>query len=150
MNINALKTTGLSFALAAAFLVAAGAASGSSAFAQDWRWRDRDRDGWQDNRWERFAERRGYREGMMRGREDACEGRRFNPFSAERFRFGDSEYREGFRFGYAQGYRQNANNSGYRDNGWYGRDGYYNRDGYRNDQYRQNGYYDRWGNFHRY
>src|SRR5262247_4563456 len=47
MIIKAIKTTGLSIALAATFLVAAGS---SSAFAQDWRWRDRDRGGWQDNR----------------------------------------------------------------------------------------------------
>ena len=37
MIIKAIKTTGLSIALAATFLVASG---GSSAFAQDWRGRD--------------------------------------------------------------------------------------------------------------
>src|SRR5215510_10773552 len=107
MIIKAIKTTGLSIALAATFLVAAGSAN---AFAQDGRGRDRDRDGrhdnrgdrddqqdgnrdrddrqdnyrdrdgwqdnhldrddWQDNRWERFEERRGYRDGLIRGRED--------------------------------------------------------------------------------
>src|SRR5215468_10404092 len=71
MIIKAIKTAGLSIALAATFLVAAGS---SSAFAQDGRWRDRDhddrqdnhrdrddwqdnyrdRDDWQDGRWERF------------------------------------------------------------------------------------------------
>src|SRR5262249_22591861 len=109
MNIKALKMTGLSIALTTAFLVTAGAASSSSVFAQDWRWRDRDGDGWQDNRWERFEERRGYRDGLILGREDACERRRFSPFSSERFRFGSSDYRQGFRIGYAQAYRQNAN-----------------------------------------
>src|SRR5262249_20405047 len=57
MNIKSFKTTALSFALAAAFLVTAGAAESSNAFAQDWRWRDRDRDDCQDNRRERFEER---------------------------------------------------------------------------------------------
>jgi Ni/Co efflux regulator RcnB len=121
MIIKALKTTGLSLALAATFLVAAGS---SSVFAQDNRWRDRDNDGWQDNRRERddsqdnrrerFEERRGYRDGLIRGREDAFEHRRFNPFSSPRFRFGSSDYREGFRSGYAQAYRRFADNYGYR------------------------------------
>ena len=141
MNIKTLKTTGLSFALAAAFLVTAGS---SNAFAQDGRGRDRERDGvqdnrrehdgvqdnrrerdgwqdnrrerddWQDNRRERFEERRGYRDGLMRGREDALEGRRFNLFGSYRFRFGSSDYREGFRSGYVQAYRRFGNNFGYR------------------------------------
>src|SRR5262249_49167744 len=135
MIIKAIKTTGLSIALAATFLVAAGS---SIAFAQDGRGRDRDRDGWQDNRrdrddrrdndrdgwkddgrdhdgwqdnhrdrddwqdsrWVRFEARRGYRDGLLRGREDALEHRRFNLFGHPRFRFGDSDYREGFRSGY--------------------------------------------------
>jgi len=42
MIIKTIKTTGLSIALAATFLVAAGS---SSAFAQDWRGRDHDRSG---------------------------------------------------------------------------------------------------------
>jgi hypothetical protein len=131
MNFNTLKTTGMSFALAAAFLVTAGS---SNAFAQDGRGRDRGRDGvqdnrrerdgmqdnrrergdWQDNRRERFEERRGYRDGLIQGRQDAFERRRFNPFSSPRSRFGSSDYREGFRSGYTQAYRQFANNRGYR------------------------------------
>jgi Ni/Co efflux regulator RcnB len=117
MIIKAIKTTGLSFAIAATFLVAV---SSSIASAQDNRGRDRDRDGWQDNRrdrddWqdnrrERFEERRGYRDGLIRGREDALEHRRFNPFLSPRFRFGSSDYREGFRSGYAQAYRRFADN----------------------------------------
>src|SRR5215510_3573590 len=113
MIIKAIKTTGLSIALAATFLVAAGSAN---AFAQDGRGHYRDRDGWQDNhldrddwqdnRWERFEERRAYRDGLMRGREDALEHRRFNPFGYPRFRFGSRDYREGFRSGYAQAYRR--------------------------------------------
>src|SRR6266508_2548885 len=121
MIVKAIKTTGLSIALAATFLVAAG---GSSAFAQDGRWRDRDRDGrqdnrgdrddWQDSRWGRFEERRGYRDGLIRGREDALEHRRFNPFGHPRFRFGASDYREAFRSGYARAYRRFADDYGYR------------------------------------
>jgi Ni/Co efflux regulator RcnB len=133
MNIKAIKSTGLSFALAAAFLVTAGAAGSSNAFAQDWRWRDRDRDDWQDNRRERFEERRGFRDGLIEGREDAYQGRRFNPFGCERFRFGSSDYRQGFRMGSARAYRRGAY-----------------RDGYRNDQYRQRDYDDRWSNSRRY
>src|SRR5215470_15611408 len=121
MIIKAIKTTGLSIALAATFLVAAGSAS---AFAQDGRGRDRDRDGrhdnrldrddWQDNRRERFEERRGYHDGLIRGREDALEHRRFNPFGHPRFRFGSSDYREGFRSGYARAYRRFADDYGRR------------------------------------
>ena len=50
MIIKAIKTTGLSIALAATFLVAAGSAN---AFAQDGRGRDRDRDGRQEDRRDR-------------------------------------------------------------------------------------------------
>jgi hypothetical protein len=153
MIIKAIKTTGLSIALAATFLLAAGS---SSAFAQNERGRDRDRDGrqdnrrdsddrkdkdhdrddrkdngrdsddrkdkdhdrdgwqddrredddWNDSRRERFEERRGYRDGLIQGREDALHHRRFNPFGSPRFRFGSSDYREGFRSGYARAYRR--------------------------------------------
>jgi hypothetical protein len=133
MIIKAIKTTGLSIALAATFLLAAGS---SSAFAQNERGRDRDRDGrqdnrrdsddrkdkdhdrdgwqddrredddWNDSRRERFEERRGYRDGLIQGREDALHHRRFNLFGSPRFRFGSSDYREGFRSGYARAYRR--------------------------------------------
>jgi len=131
MIIKAIKTTGLSITLAAMFIVAAGS---SSAFAQDERGRERDRDGRQDNRrdhndwqddrreredWpdnlrERFEVRRGYRDGLIWGREDAIEHRRFNPFRHPRFRFGSNDYREGFRIGYARAYRRFADNYGFR------------------------------------
>ena len=143
MIIKAIKSTGLSIALAATFLVAAGS---SSVFAQDGRGRDRDRDGqqdnrrdrddrqdngrdrdgwkddgrdhdrwrdnrrdhddWQDDRGVRFEQRSGFRDGLMRGREDALEHRRFNPFRYPSFRFGSGDYREGFRSGYARAYRR--------------------------------------------
>ncbi len=151
MIIKAIKTTGLSIALVATFLVAA---SSVNAFAQDGRGRDRDRDDrqdnrrdrddrkdnhrdgddrkdkdhdgddwkdnhrddddWKDSRWERFDQRRGYRDGLIRGREDALEHRRFNPFAYPRFRFGSSDYRDGFRSGYARAYRRFADDHGYR------------------------------------
>src|SRR5882672_2458936 len=124
MIIKAIKSTGLSIALAATFLVAAGS---SSAFAQDGRGRNHDRDGWQDNRrergdwqdnrrergdWqdnrrERFEERRGYHDRLIRGREEALEHGRFN-------RFGGGDYRDGFRGGYVQEHRRFADNCGRR------------------------------------
>ena len=119
MIIKAIKTTGLSFAIATAFLVAIG---GSSVFAQDNRGRDRDREGWQDNRrerddWqdnrrERFEERKGFNDGLIAGRRDALSHRRFNPFILQR-RFVSNDYREGFRKGYAQAYYQFAKNRGH-------------------------------------
>ena len=104
MIINAIKSTGLSIALAATFLVAVGS---SSAFAQDWRGHDRDRGGWQDNRRERFEERRGHREELIRGREEALEHGKFN-------RFGGGDYHDGFRGGYAQAHRRFADNCRHR------------------------------------
>ena len=142
MIIKAIKTTVLSIALVATFLVAA---SSVNAFAQDGRGRDRDRDDrqdnrrdrddrkdnhpdgddwkdnhrddddWKDSRWERSDERRGYRDGLIRGREDALEHRRFNPFGYPRFRFGSADYRDGFRSGYARAYRRFADYYGYRN-----------------------------------
>ena len=80
----------------------------------DWKDNHHDGDDWKDSRWERFDERRGYRDGLIRGREDALEHRRFNPFGYPRFRFGSSDYREGFRSGYARSYRRFADDYGYR------------------------------------
>ena len=181
MILKAIKTTGLSIALAATFLITAGS---SSAYAQDGRGGDRDRDGrqdnrrdrddrkdkdrdrddrkdddrkdndrdrddrkdddrkdndrdrddrkdkdhdhdgwkdkdrdhddWEDSRFERFEERRGYRDGLIRGREDALQHLRFNPFRSPRFRSGSSDYREAFRTGYARAYRRFADDYGRR------------------------------------
>jgi len=111
MNIKVIKTTGISFALAAAFLVAAGAANSSSAFAQDWRGLDRDRDGRIDTRRELFEERKGFNDGLAKGRADAIAHRRFSPFPYRRFVSND--YRQGFQKGYAQAYRQFDNNRGH-------------------------------------
>jgi hypothetical protein len=113
MIIKAIKTTGLSFALAAAFLVAAGAADSSSAFAQVPKRFDHDRDGRADTRWERFEERKGFNDGLIAGRRDALSHRGFNPVVAHR-RFVSNDYRQGFRKGYAQAYRQFAKSHGHR------------------------------------
>ena len=111
MNFKAIKTTGISFALATAFLVAAGAAGSSSASAQGWRGLDRDRDGRIDTRRELFEERKGFNDGLAKGRADAIAHRRFSPFPYRRFVSND--YRQGFHRGYAQAYRQFANNRGH-------------------------------------
>lgn len=158
MNIKAMKMTGLSIALATAFLVAAGAAGASIAFAQDHRWRDRDYDVRIDSRRQRVQtqdvasvqERRGFNDGLIIGRRDALARFSFNPSCSTRYQLGGFYYRQGFQRGYAQSYRQNANNYGNRNNERYVRDNSHNRDGYRNEQYRQPGYYDRFGNYYYY
>ena len=112
MNFKVIKTTGISFALATAFLVAAGAADSSSASAQGWRGVDRDRDGRVDTRGELVQERRGFNDGLAKGRADAIAHRRFSPFPYRRVVSND--YRQGFQRGYAQAYRQFAFNRGHR------------------------------------
>ncbi len=112
MNIKAIKTTGISFALATAFLVAAGAANSSSASAQGWRGGDRDRDGRIDNRWVLVQGRWGFNDGLAKGRADAISHRKFSPFPYRRVVSND--YRQGFHRGYAQAYRQFAFNRGHR------------------------------------
>jgi hypothetical protein len=112
MTIKAIKTTGLSLAMAAAFLVAAGAADSSMTFAQVPKRFDHDRDGRVDTRRERLEERKGFNDGLIAGRRDAISHRRFNPVIAHR-RFVSNDYREGFRKGYAQAYYQFAKNRGH-------------------------------------
>src|SRR5262245_31965620 len=112
MNFKAIKTTGITFALATAFLVAAGAADSSTASAQGrWRGLDRDHDGRIDNRRELFEERRGFNDGLDKGRADAIAHRRFSPFPYRRFVSND--YRQGFHRGYAHAYRQFTFNRGH-------------------------------------
>jgi len=152
MTFKALKKTIVSLGLAGAFLIGAGAASSSSAFAQDWRhnrnrWENR-RDEWRERQrareraeWERRQyqrrvypyygnrgyygnggyygnygyggygynsadQQRGYRDGLDRGQEDARDRRAANPNNSEHYRKGNAAYRDGFRQGYVQGYRQ--------------------------------------------
>lgn len=113
MNIKGIKTTGLSFAIATAFLVAAGAVDSSSAFAQGLPRFDRDRDGRVDTRRELLQERKGFNDGIIKGRADALAHRRFSPFPLHR-RFVSNDYRQGFHKGYAQAYRQFNNKHGRR------------------------------------
>ena len=49
---------------------------------------------------------KGFRDGFTRGQEDANDRRFFDPNNSSHFRRGTPPYREGFRRGYAQGYRQ--------------------------------------------
>lgn len=129
MNLNTWKKTALTMALATAFLLPAGAASSSTAYAQIWQrpdiWhdqRDRDRrdDRWDDRRdgrwdnrgrnnsWYREQEQKGFRDGLRRGQEDAETRRIPDPNNSSHYRKGNEAYRDGFRDGYRQGYRQNA------------------------------------------
>src|SRR5438105_15165159 len=60
---------------------------------------------------------KGYRDGLDRGREDAHDRRSFDPNHSDHYRDGNRAYRDGFRKGYAQGFRQNngnRRNDGYR------------------------------------
>jgi hypothetical protein len=112
MNIKFIKKVGLSFALGAAFVAAAGAVDSSSASAQGLRRFDRDHDGRIDTRRELIEERMGFNAGLIRGRADAIAHRRFNPFVVQR-RFVSNDYRQGFNKGYAQAYHQFSNNRGH-------------------------------------
>jgi hypothetical protein len=141
MNIKAFnfKRTGLSIALAAAFLGAAG----SSAFAQDWQWRDRNADIRIDGRRQQLEEQKGFKDGLIAGRRDARAHLKYHPAGSIRYQLGGISYRRGFQNGYAQAYRQFDDEYVYRNNS--SSDA---RDVNRNYQYRQGGYYDRSGNFH--
>ncbi|MBI4470634.1 MAG: hypothetical protein HY650_15070 [Acidobacteria bacterium] len=57
--------------------------------------------------------RRGFRDGLDRGREDSRYRRSFNPNHSSHYRKGSAAYRDGFERGYAQGYRQ-SRGFGYR------------------------------------
>lgn len=105
MNIQNFKKYAISLALALGFVIAPSLSNLSAVQAQGWgrgRW---DNDRW-DNRWERREERRGYRVGYDLGLRDARRGRRphFNDY--REYRHGSRDYREGFRRGYFQAYRQ--------------------------------------------
>jgi hypothetical protein len=140
MNVRTMKTTGLSFALATAFLVVAG---GPSAFAQDWRGSARGYDGRIYGSREQLEERRGFNDGLIAGRRDALARLSYKPSASIRYQAGGFYYRQGFQRGYAQAYGRNANNYDYRANDRYSRNDY-------NGHNPQRGYYDQWGNFRRY
>lgn len=116
MNFDTLKKTVVSLATTSAVLLAVAAASGTSALAQDWRWR-----AGQDRRVEVRQENDGYNLGFNKGRQDALDRRAFNPAGNRFFLDGNGEFREGFRRGYADGYRQVQSrwqNNGWQNNGW--------------------------------
>ena len=104
MDIQNIKKYAFSLALAIGFVIAPGLSSLSAVQAQNWdrdRWDDR-RDRWDDRR----EEQRGFRDGFDAGRDDARRRRRFDFDDSRRYRNGGRDYREGFRRGYSQGYRQ--------------------------------------------
>ena len=53
-----------------------------------------------------YEVQKGYRDGLDRGQEDLRNRRSPNPNNSDHYRSGNSAYREGFRRGYAEGYRQ--------------------------------------------
>jgi hypothetical protein len=57
-------------------------------------------------------EQKGYRDGLRRGREDAQSNRRADPNNSSHFQKGSQPYREGFRRGFFESYRQ------YSGRGW--------------------------------
>ncbi len=69
------------------------------------RYRDHPRYEERERDYARIEYRRGFNDGLDRGREDAREHRRFEPYASRRFREGSRHYREGFMNGYRQGYR---------------------------------------------
>ena len=52
------------------------------------------------------AEAQGYHDGLDRGREDARDGRYFDPNNSEHYRDGIPAYRDGFRRGYNVGFHE--------------------------------------------
>ena len=53
-----------------------------------------------------YEVQKGYRDGLDRGQEDLQDRRAPNPNNSSHYRSGNAAYREGFRRGYAEGYRQ--------------------------------------------
>lgn len=98
MNVQKLKRYAFALALSASFVVAPSLSSLSTVEAQDQQMdRRNDRNG---------EQQRGYRDGLNRGQEDARSHRASNPNNSSHFKSGNAIYREGFRRGYMQGYRQ--------------------------------------------
>src|SRR5262249_24557623 len=99
MNVRTMKTTGLSIALAAAFLVVAG---GSRVFGQDFGGSARGYDGRIYSSREQLEERRGFNDGLIPGRRDALARLSYKPSASIRYQLGSYYYRQGFQSGYAQ------------------------------------------------
>lgn len=56
---------------------------------------------------------KGFRDGLDRGQEDLRDRRSPNPNNSSHYRSGNGAYRDGFRRGYEQGYRQFGGNRGW-------------------------------------
>jgi hypothetical protein len=123
MNIRNFKRYAISLALAAGFVIAPGLSTVQAQWDRDGRYDRRDgrydrrdgrydrRDGRydrRDGRYDRRQEQKGYRDGLDRGQKDAKTNRRADPNNSQHYREGSRDYREGFRSGYFQGYRQFA------------------------------------------
>jgi hypothetical protein len=103
MNWRRLKKQVLGAALVLALLLGVGGTLDSTAQAQYRGSYDR-----RGDYGRREEQRKGYRDGLDRGEEDARDHRSFNPNNSEHYREGNQAYREGFRRGYADGYRRYA------------------------------------------
>ena len=99
MNTKFVKKFVLGLALAIGFVVAPGLSNMSAVEAQ-YRYNSRESD-------------KGFRDGLDRGRQDAKTNRVANPNNSEHFRNGNPEYRDGFRRGYFEAYRQYSPRGGY-------------------------------------
>lgn len=105
-NHSTLRKALVSLALLAAFSMTAGAAGRSLAFAQGRLGPESGRPGYSRPEFERGAwweqeMRRGFWDGRRAGHQDARNDRHFDPHS-----YGNEAYREGFRRGDIEGYRE--------------------------------------------
>jgi hypothetical protein len=125
--------------LAFTFITAAGFSDAAVASAQNWQWprfpgwpsnRDRNRD--RDRQWQ--EERKGYYDGLDRGREDYRKNNGYDPNNSSHFRKGTPAYREGFRRGYAEGFPRGRGRYG---DGRNRRNDDWDDDDYRNDRRRR-------------
>jgi hypothetical protein len=123
MNTQKIKQYAWGMALMVGLVLASGLSNLSAAQAQG-RWGQGDyqqnqrRNDRRDDRWDRRDDRRddrwderngdyqqGLRDGLRRGQEDLRDRRAADPNNSSHYRKGNNAYREGFRRGYAQGYR---------------------------------------------
>jgi hypothetical protein len=98
MKLDRMKKVIVGAGLVLTLLLGSGLFIGSTAQAQ---YRDRRYDSGR-----RADMDKGYRDGRDRGHEDARDRRNPDPNNSEHFRNGNGAYREGFRRGYFQGYRE--------------------------------------------
>ena len=109
MNHQRLRHFVYSLAIAASLLVPFGFSDRAAVQAQSPGWersRDRRDDRRDERRQRREQEQKGYHDGLDRGREDARDHRSFNPNNSSHYKNGNGAYRDGFRKGYAEGFRE--------------------------------------------